>query len=79
MFRYSEHRELVARFDSKGDCGHPIKKGDVIGYAARGGKPHRKTHTCCAGCWSRWVEENREADLYEESLPGFSFSHGPDY
>ena len=56
--RFSNYREITAKFDSTGKCGHPIKKGDRIGY--------NKNHGChCSSCWSKWVAENREADAIE--------------
>ncbi len=57
--RFDSYREIQARFDSTGSCGHPIKRGDVIGWNKR----VRKTQ--CAACWARWVAENREADQIE--------------
>jgi len=33
--RFNDYREIVARFDSIGACGHPVKKGDYAG-AERG-------------------------------------------
>lgn len=59
--RFNDYREITAKFDSTGSCGHPIKTGDVIGWARR----HRQSHTQCSECWSRWVAENREADAIE--------------
>ena len=35
--RFNDYREIVARFDSIGACGHPVKKGDEVGYNRRGG------------------------------------------
>ena len=58
--RFEDYREIEARFDSAGTCGHTIKRGDPIGYAPR----YRQTQ--CAACWARWVAENREADLIEQ-------------
>lgn len=56
--RFDNYREIAAKFDSTGVCGHPIKKGDRIGY--------NKAHGCrCTDCWTKWVEENREADAIE--------------
>jgi hypothetical protein len=58
--RFPNYRDIEARFDSTGSCGHPIKKGDRIGYNKRaGGK------TMCAECWHRWCAENAEADYLE--------------
>lgn len=59
--RFNDYREIAAKFDSTGSCGHPIKKGDRIGYARKGGQ----SHTSCPNCWSRWVAENREAAAIE--------------
>lgn len=59
--RFHDYREITARFDSTGSCGHPIKQGDRIGYARK----HGQSHTSCASCWSKWVSENREADAIE--------------
>jgi len=57
--RFDNYREISAKFDSIGKCGHPIKKGDTIGY--------NKRHGCrCSDCWSRWVSENQEADMIEQ-------------
>lgn len=56
--RFDNYREILARFASMGACGHPIKKGEVIGY--------NSTHGCrCTACWIKWREENREADAVE--------------
>lgn len=57
--RFDDYREIEARFDSTGTCGHKIKRGQRIGYAPR----FRKTQ--CAACWARWVAENAEADAIE--------------
>lgn len=58
--RFDNYREITAKFDSLGKCGHQIKRGDRIGY-------HR-THGCqCADCWARWSAENAEAAQYEAS------------
>ena len=57
--RFDHYRSITARFNSTGKCGHPIKKGDQIGY-------HR-THGCrCADCWAKWSSENREAEMQEQ-------------
>lgn len=56
--RFDNYREITAKFDSTGKCGHSIKKGDRIGW--------NKIHGChCSSCWSKWVAENREADMIE--------------
>ncbi len=56
--RFQNYREITAKFDSVGKCGHAIKKGDVIGY-------HRQHGTQCPDCWQRWKAENAEADAIE--------------
>lgn len=56
--RFDNHREITAKFDSTGACGHPIKKGDRIGW-------NRRQGAHCSGCWARWVAENREAEAVE--------------
>ncbi|MCH8851588.1 MAG: hypothetical protein IID41_02935 [Planctomycetes bacterium] len=57
--RFDNYREIDARFASTGSCGHPIAKGDRIGW-------HRALKkTQCATCWARWVAENAEADAME--------------
>ena len=56
--RFDNYREISAKFNSTGTCGHQIKKGDQIGY--------NRNHGCrCASCWSTWKAENREADMVE--------------
>ena len=57
--RFYNYREIDARFASTGTCGHPISKGDRIGW-----HPKLKK-TQCAVCWTRWVAENAEADMLE--------------
>jgi hypothetical protein len=63
--RFDNYREITAKFDSTGKCGHSIKKGDRIGY--------NKDHGCrCSDCWSSWVRENHEADMIENGyMPSF--------
>lgn len=56
---YCNYRSISARFGSIGTCGHPINKGDSIGY-----NPKTK-HTQCTSCWDKWISENREADYLE--------------
>jgi hypothetical protein len=56
--RFDNYREITAKFNSIGKCGHQITKGDRIGYNKRFGCQ-------CSNCWSRWVAENREADAIE--------------
>ncbi len=56
--RFDNYREIDAKFDSTGKCGHPIKRGDRIGW--------NKIHGAqCADCWAKWSAENREADMME--------------
>lgn len=56
--RFDNYREITAKFNSTGTCGHAIKKGDRIGW--------NRTHgTHCANCWAKWSAENREADAVE--------------
>ncbi|UCC32309.1 MAG: hypothetical protein JSU86_08505 [Phycisphaerales bacterium] len=57
--RFDNYREIEARFDSTGTCGHEISKGDVIGWHPK----LRKTQ--CTTCWGKWVAENQEADAIE--------------
>ncbi len=57
--RFPDFREINARFDSDGTCGHRITKGERIGYAPR----FRETQ--CEACWTRWCAENAEADMLE--------------
>lgn len=59
--RFSDYRDIQAKFDSTGTCGHPIKKGDSIGWCRR----RRVSLTQCSDCWTRWTAENREADMIE--------------
>ena len=56
--RFDNYREITARFDSTGKCGHLIRTGDRIGW-------NRKHGAQCADCWAKWTVENREADLIE--------------
>lgn len=60
--RFPNYVDISARFDSVGTCGHPIEKGDRIGWNRKVKK------TMCADCWAAWVEENRQADLAERGL-----------
>jgi len=55
---FDNYREIYAKFDSTSKCGHPIKKGDLIGY-------NRKHGCVCKECWTKWVIENKEADMIE--------------
>lgn len=59
--RFPNYREITARFDSDGSCGHEIKRGDRIGWN------RRAKRTQCAACWSRWCAENAEADYLERN------------
>jgi hypothetical protein len=59
--RFNDCREIAAKFDSVGSCGHPIKKGDRIGYGRKG----HDSHTSCPNCWADWCAENADADRYE--------------
>jgi hypothetical protein len=63
--RFPNYRQIAARFASVATCGHEVKPGDAIGYNPR----LKPAKTVCADCWRRWVQENREADLYESNLP----------
>lgn len=69
--RFDNYKELVSKFDSVGACGHPIKKGQVIGW-------HAIHKAQCAACWSRWVEENREADALEGRFMGYEPEYRPE-
>lgn len=57
--RFNEYRDIDARFDSPGTCGHAIRKGDRIGWA------RRTRETQCAECWAKWRAENADADAIE--------------
>jgi hypothetical protein len=57
--RFDNYREIKAKFDSTGACGHAIKKGDRIGW-------NKKFGCRCSNCWSKWVAENQEADAIEQ-------------
>ncbi len=59
--RFDDYREIEARFDSTGTCGHDIRKGQRIGYCRRG----RPSYVQCPACWERWKAENAEADALE--------------
>lgn len=62
--RFNDYREFISKYESTADCGHAIKKGDVIGWSPRRGR-WDKSKTQCADCWSRWKAENAEADAIE--------------
>lgn len=68
--RFDNYREITARFDSVGACGHPIKTGDRIGW--------NKRHGCrCADCWEKWSAENAAAAADERMMGvGESFGAG---
>ena len=63
--RFDYYRGIEARFASTGSCGHPIAKGDRIGFnpSVRDEKGQKKTQ--CASCWAKWTAENEEADRLE--------------
>ena len=67
--RFNAYRSLAAKFAGTGTCGHPIKAGDVIGYARQG----RESFTRCPDCWSAWQSENADADRYEASFAGAGY------
>jgi len=71
---FSNYREIEARFNSTGTCGHEIHKGDRIGW-----HPKLKK-TQCADCWARWVDENAETDIqereYERICGGYEREYG---
>lgn len=56
--RFCDYREIRAKFNSTGNCGHEIKTGDMIGW-------HRAKGCKCKDCWAKWVAENREAEALE--------------
>lgn len=61
--QFDNYREISARFDSTGNCGHAITKGQVIGY--------NRTHGCkCAACWAKWSQENADAAFDERMMSG---------
>jgi hypothetical protein len=62
--RFPYYREIAARFDSTGSCGHEIRKGERIGWNPRVKK------TQCAACWAQWTAENAEADAIERGYVG---------
>ena len=57
--RFDNYVQITAKFASTGSCGHPINRGDTIGYNRR----HQKTY--CPACWRKWSAENAEAEAYE--------------
>lgn len=48
---FSNYIGIRAEYDSTASCGHPIKKGNLIGYNTI------VKRTQCADCWSRWQRE----------------------
>ncbi len=56
--RFGNYREMLSRFNSTGECGHPIKKGDCIGW-------HRTYGALCNLCWLKWRAENAAAEFDE--------------
>lgn len=66
--RFSNYVSLTAKFDSIGNCNHPIKKGESIGWNRRHGAK-------CQACWLKWSEENREAEAYENRYSYVSDSY----
>jgi len=63
---YSNYRSITAKFNSRGKCGHDIRKGDTIGW-------NRKYGAQCSGCWRKWQAENAEADLMESGQMPYSY------
>lgn len=57
--RFDNYGTITARFDSIGSCGHPITKGETIGYNPRAKK------AVCPDCWRRWQAENEAAEADE--------------
>lgn len=59
--RFDNYREITAKFNTpaeKTQCGHPIRKGDLIGWSKRHG-------VFCQACWEKWSAENKEAEAIE--------------
>lgn len=67
MKNFSNYRQIISQFAGTATCGHPITKGDAIGWAS--GRRREKSETQCKDCWVRWSAENREAADYEAALP----------
>lgn len=63
---FRHYRDLVARFDSTGTCGHQIKKGDAIGYSKLGRWDMGQTQ--CAGCWEAWKRSVAADDFDARSM-----------
>lgn len=59
--RFDNYREIRAGFAGHGVCGHPVAKGDVVGWSKRHG-------VRCTQCWTAWVAENRAADEDERFM-----------
>lgn len=59
--RFSNYREIEARFDSTATCGHQVRKGDRIGFNGR----IKPAGVQCPACWAKWATENSEADAVE--------------
>ena len=67
--RFDDFREITAKFDNTLTCGHAAKAGDRIGWSGRRGRDGAsRAETCCAACWLKWCDENREAAAYEQGL-----------
>lgn len=61
--RFDNYREITAKFDSTAKCGHPVKKGDRVGY--------NKLHGVrCSACWEKWCAENAAAEADERMYAG---------
>ena len=58
--RFDNYRQITARFNSVGACGHGVAKGEQVGY-------HRSHGVQCAACWAKWQSENAEAAMLETS------------
>lgn len=56
----AKYSELWAKYDSVGDCGHPIKKGEHIGFNFY----YKKTK--CKACW-----QTEKDAIRAEQLAGF--------
>ena len=72
-YRFNDYTGINAQFNSTGSCGHAIKKGDDIGWARGNRRRGRKSETQCADCWAKWVDENREAQAYEDRYCGTDY------
>lgn len=56
--RFDNYREITAKYNSTGKCGHRIHAGDRIGWNKRHG-------VYCQACWEKWYAENQEAAAIE--------------